>query len=112
MVSSRAFRLAAFAIGAAGVVLLGNLLTSPAFGQRDVFNVITKLIEQQRELVERRRQEASAIKRMQFGLKTLGYYDGLIDGVPDWPRRRAASTATTVFPVPPVLPYLYHGGKF
>ena len=92
MVSSRAFRLAAFAIGAAGVVLLGNLLTSPAFGQRDVFNVITKLIEQQRELVERRRQEASAIKRMQFGLKTLGYYDGLIDG--DFGPRTAAALGT------------------
>ena len=29
---------------------------------------------------ERRRAEALAVKRMQFGLKALGYYDGSIDG--------------------------------
>ena len=42
--------------------------------------MITKLIQEQQELAERRRQEVAAIRRMQFGLKELGYYDGRIDG--------------------------------
>ena len=58
----------------------GSLLPSPAFGQGGIVNIITKLVQEQQQLAARRRQEVADIKRMQFGLTELGYYDGPIDG--------------------------------
>jgi Putative peptidoglycan binding domain len=82
MASGRALGLSAFfAIALAGAIGLANSLAiSPAFGQGAILDVITKIIEEQRALAERHRDEVAALKRMQFGLKTLGYYDGPIDG--------------------------------
>lgn len=56
------------------------ILAPPAHAQNNVIGIISKLIEEQRALKEQQRQEALAVKRMQSGLKALGYYDGAIDG--------------------------------
>jgi peptidoglycan hydrolase-like protein with peptidoglycan-binding domain len=82
MASGRAVRLPAlFAIGLAAVAgLASSFATGPAFGQAAILDVITKIIQEQHALKERRREETVAVKRMQFGLKVLGYYDGPIDG--------------------------------
>ncbi len=78
---SRALRQPAFAIGVAIIALAGiGLLTGPTFGQGAIFEIITKIIQEQQELAEQRRAQIAAVKRMQFGLKELGYYDGEIDG--------------------------------
>jgi len=52
----------------------------PAHAQNNFIGVISKLIQEQRALKERRRQEALAVTRMQLALKALGYYDGSVDG--------------------------------
>ena len=54
--------------------------SAPARAQNNFIGVIGKLIEEQRALREHRREEALNVKRMQLGLKALGYYDGSIDG--------------------------------
>jgi hypothetical protein len=58
-------------------------LVSPqrsAQAQNNFLGIVTKLIEEQRALADRRRQQTLAVKRLQLGLKTLGYYNGPVDG--------------------------------
>jgi Putative peptidoglycan binding domain len=69
------------------VVLIVGLFSWPlpdpvasARAQNNFLGIVSKLIEEQRALAERRRQEAIAVKRMQLALKTLGYYTGSVDG--------------------------------
>lgn len=72
---------ALFAIGLSAVVGIGSsLVAGPAFAQGAIFDVITKMVEQQRELAERRRQDEAACRRLQLALRDLGYYGGSIDG--------------------------------
>ena len=52
----------------------------PAHAQNNLIGVISKLIQEQRALKERRHQEALAVTRMQLALKALGYYGGSVDG--------------------------------
>ena len=81
MASRRVSLTAIFWIGLIAFTgIASSLGTSPAFGQGAIVEVITKLIQEQQALAQRRREEVAALKRMQFGLKTLGYYDGPIDG--------------------------------
>jgi putative peptidoglycan binding protein len=82
MPSGRAVRSAVLvAIGLSAAVIFPSSLTiGPAFGQTNLLGIINGIIQRQQELAERRRQEVAAIRRMQYGLSHLGYYDGPIDG--------------------------------
>ena len=73
-------RMVSIILAGLSIIPLTAIHSEPAHGQNNFIGVISKLIQEQRALKERRRQEALAVTRMQLALKALGYYDGSVDG--------------------------------
>ena len=73
-------RIVSIILAGLSLILLVASHSVPAHAQNNFIGIISKLIEEQRALREHRSEEALGVKRMQLGLKALGYYDGSIDG--------------------------------